>query len=701
MSKPKQIVRLSLVVVGLLSLVLIANIVTGKTTTRPRLYFTSREMLLTLLYPFTTITGSLKRVAPEFAYAVVSLLMTAWVISIFALRRTLLQRRRTILALWIAIGVITLILAVGTATGLDTQVPLFYLTARDLFDLLNLPFRLFLHSTHRLVGWPTFLLPFLFLYSSAHILIRDTADTKLRVLKVIWAYGEIILCYGLISIVSNAAEKPMLWEQSERILGRFGGFVLYLVVLVASCLFLARNILGKHWSLAGSAIGLLLRRPTDTEQCLPVAVPESTTEQQQSILEEQPGDRKTPDESTDMDRRKPTIQGAPSEELDLTCLTENPFDGVTFPSAPQPAANGRPESDLISYRRRVEAVISELGLPISCETIKDYPSRYEFVYSLQAGARFSQIRTLSREICDHLGDIHARIEIPIPGTNRIGISVSRSDRPSVRFRNHLEAIRESALPVPVFAGVGEKDGELLVHDIAQYPHAIAAGVTGSGKSMFLNNMICGLLLCRNSKAVRPVLVDPKKVEFSAYSHVPHLACPVVTDLSRMSAILAALDQEMNRRLDLFRNAGHRKMEEWVAAGMEPKLPYILVIVDEYAAVMDAVGASVQKDMVRLASMARAVGIQLIMATQRPSADIIDSAIKANFPVRFAFRTASADDSRVILGRGGAENLLGNGHCVYRQTNGLEVRVWTPYVDVDAILAAGDGRPASPDPPTGS
>ncbi|BAM01213.1 MULTISPECIES: DNA translocase FtsK [Caldilinea] len=282
--------------------------------------------------------------------------------------------------------------------------------------------------------------------------------------------------------------------------------------------------------------------------------------------------------------------------------------------------------------------------------------------------KVSKIAALANDLALALAAPSVRIEAPIPGTNYVGIEVPNQASNIVGLKELMEsdAFIEKKRILPIALGEDVK-GQPIITDLARMPHLLIAGATGSGKSVCINSIIACLLLTHTPDTLRLLMIDPKMVELSVYNGIPHLLSPVVTDVDKAAGVLFWTVKEMERRYALFSKANARDLVRYNAylekSGEKP-LPYIVVIVDEMADLMMAAPEEVEKHICRLAQMARAVGIHLIIATQRPSVDVITGLIKANFPARIAFAVSSQTDSRVILDIPGAERLLGRGDMLF-------------------------------------
>ncbi|MBN1115478.1 MAG: DNA translocase FtsK 4TM domain-containing protein [Oligoflexia bacterium] len=276
------------------------------------------------------------------------------------------------------------------------------------------------------------------------------------------------------------------------------------------------------------------------------------------------------------------------------------------------------------------------------------------------GVKINKVANLSDDLALALGCGSVRVIAPIPGKSVIGIEVPNRYRETVfvreLFDSKLFKTAENIIPVAVGK---DTEGEPYVTDLARMPHLLVAGATGSGKSVFINTLICSLLYRFNPEQVRMIMVDPKMLELSVYDGIPHLLLPVVTEAQKAAQALKWAVREMTNRYSLLSSTGCRSIESYNKSAQEP-LPYIVIIIDELADLMMVSSRDVEASITRLAQMARAAGIHLVLATQRPSVDVITGLIKANFPARIAFKVSSRVDARTIMDSQGAEKLLGMG-----------------------------------------
>jgi len=313
----------------------------------------------------------------------------------------------------------------------------------------------------------------------------------------------------------------------------------------------------------------------------------------------------------------------------------------------------------------LEDVLSSFGVKVIVSEISQGPAITRYEVQPAPGVKISRIVSLADDIALALAAPDVRIEAPIPGKSAVGIEVPNKKISPVRFREVLEADEfrtDSKLRVALGKDIA---GKPVVADLARMPHLLVAGATGSGKSVCMNTIITSILYTARPDQVKFLLIDPKMVELARYNGIPHLVAPVVTDPKKAAAALRWIVNEMETRYELFAAAGVRDIIRYneVNCDMSP-LPYVVVLIDELADLMLVAPGDVEEGICRLAQMARAAGIHLVVATQRPSVDVITGIIKANIPSRIAFAVSSQIDSRTILDGSGAEKLLGKGDMLY-------------------------------------
>ncbi|MEK4129073.1 DNA translocase FtsK [Solibacillus sp. FSL W8-0474] len=351
--------------------------------------------------------------------------------------------------------------------------------------------------------------------------------------------------------------------------------------------------------------------------------------------------------------------------------------------------------------KKLEQTFLSFGVKAKVTQVHLGPAVTKYEVLPDTGVKVSKIVGLQDDLALALAAKDIRIEAPIPGKSAIGIEVPNSEVAMVTLREVIEANEQVKVGSKLFVSLGrDVTGQSISAELNKMPHLLVAGSTGSGKSVCINGIIISVLMRAKPSEVKMMMIDPKMVELSVYNGIPHLLAPVVTDARKAAQALQKVVSEMERRYDLFSHSGTRNIEgyndfiEMNNEGLsekQPKLPYIVVIVDELADLMMVASSEVEDAITRLAQMARAAGIHLIIATQRPSVDVITGIIKANIPSRIAFAVSSAVDSRTILDMGGAERLLGRGDMLYLPAGASKpVRVQGAFVsdqEVEKVIGS--------------
>lgn len=316
----------------------------------------------------------------------------------------------------------------------------------------------------------------------------------------------------------------------------------------------------------------------------------------------------------------------------------------------------------------IEDTLRSFNIGAQVVDISFGPTVIQYALKISVGTKVNKISNLNKDIALALAapSGSVRIQTPIPGTSLVGIEVPHEKPMLVSLRElmSVEEMKERKFSLPLLFGKSVI-GENLVKDLAKMPHMLIAGATGSGKSVTVNAFIMGLIMTLTPDELRLILVDPKTVEFAPYADIPHLMVPVVTEMDKVLSVLTWGIEEMQSRYKKLKDKGVRNIKEYNKAMNYMAMPYIVIIIDEMADLMLTTGAEVENKIVRLAQMARAVGIHLVLATQRPSVNVITGLIKANIPARIAMTVATSIDSRVILDMIGAEDLLGNGDMLFK------------------------------------
>ena len=350
----------------------------------------------------------------------------------------------------------------------------------------------------------------------------------------------------------------------------------------------------------------------------------------------------------------------------------------------------------------LQQVLKDFGVEGHVVAINPGPTVTQYEVEIKSGTKVSKVASLNKEIALALAAKDVRIEAPIPGKSTIGVEIPNKVKLSVTVREILEKVPSSLSDSKLLVTLGKNImGKPVYCEINKTPHLLVAGSTGSGKSVCINSIIVSILMRTKPDEVKLVLVDPKKVELSMYNGVPHLLAPVVTDARKANIALKKIVVEMERRYDLFSDSGTKNIAGYNAyidkenekRSEDDKLnhlPFIVVIIDELADLMLVAAKEVEDSIMRITQMARAAGIHLIVATQRPSADVITGVIKANIPSRIAFAVASNIDSRTILDSSGAEKLLGKGDMLFLpQGENTPIRIQGTFLSDEEIKSVAD------------
>jgi len=364
-------------------------------------------------------------------------------------------------------------------------------------------------------------------------------------------------------------------------------------------------------------------------------------------------------------------------------------------------------------RKHLETTLREFGVEARITDVQRGPVVTSFEVLPAAGVRVEKIANLSNNLALALKAESIRVQAPIPGKGVVGIEVPNNKSTVVLAREILESKnwkqskdwRKGKIALPMLLGV-DVSGNYIVGDLAGMPHVLIAGATGSGKSVCMNSLLAGLLMSRTPDQLRLILVDPKIVEFTAYKDLPHLVVPVITDPKKVGLGLRWAITEMEKRYKLFAKCGVRNIssfnnrviakqgdlfgaEDDEQESVPESLPYIVIVIDELADLMMVAQAEIENYIARLAQLSRAVGIHMILATQRPSVNVITGTIKANFPARIAFQVAQKTDSRTILDAIGADKLLGKGDMLYLSPSSSKLEraqgAWTSDQEIDAVV----------------
>jgi S-DNA-T family DNA segregation ATPase FtsK/SpoIIIE len=388
--------------------------------------------------------------------------------------------------------------------------------------------------------------------------------------------------------------------------------------------------------------------------------------------------------------RRPDNQkaGRPKARASKSSVVQPSYDDYELPpldllAEPEYGFAAVQEKVVKAKAMSLERLLSEFNINARVVAAETGPVVTMFELELAAGVKVSQIASLANDIARALSVGAVRVVAPLPGKHTIGIEVPNSEKEKVRMKSMMELAgsKPRRMQIPLFLGK-DSSGEALVSDLTRMPHLLIAGTTGSGKSVCINSIITGILLTKRPDEVKMILIDPKMVEMTAFNTIPHLMCPIVTETSTAVQILEWATVKMDERYALLAEAKVKNVAEYNRLGAEEvikrfnpsskeeeakipkKLQYIVIVIDELADLMMTAAKEIEAYIVRLAQKSRAVGIHIILATQRPQATVVTGLIKSNMPTRVGFRVAARMDSRIILDQNGAETLLGEGDMLF-------------------------------------
>lgn len=386
---------------------------------------------------------------------------------------------------------------------------------------------------------------------------------------------------------------------------------------------------------------------------------------------------------------KNTTQSAAGPTLDASTSKEGyKLPPLTLLAEP-PVKPKRAQQEMQRNIETLEGTLEEFGIDANVVEVATGPTVTRYEIQLGPGIRVARITALADNIAMNMAASHVRVEAPIPGKAAIGVEVPNALPTQVSLREVCDTREFRDHPSRLAVALGQDvSGVNKYTDLTKMPHLLICGATNSGKSIGLATIITSLLVRNTPKDLRFVMIDPKRVELSLFDNVPHLMCPVIKDVKEAPGVLRAVWREMDRRYDTFSNEGVRNIDGWNAkASYQDRMPYIVVVIDELADLMIQAAAEVETSICRLAQLARATGIHLVIATQRPSVDVITGTIKANISSRIAFTVSSQIDSRTIIDQKGAESLIGRGDMLFLPIDASKpVRIQGCYVSEKEIEA---------------
>jgi len=454
----------------------------------------------------------------------------------------------------------------------------------------------------------------------------------------------------------------LIGDNLIKFVGFWGALVILLAILFIG-VFLAFNTSFGDMMEKAKALGIL------KEKFLPEELPDENNnnedEEEEFNIEEESGEDEEEEPEEDIVEAEEESDEDEEEEPEEE-EPKRPRKKIVVPLDLLLKSTGKPDSgDIQANMHKIQKTFENFGIDVTMGEVNVGPTVTQYTLRPAEGVRLSQMLTLQNDLALALAAHPLRMEAPIPGKSLVGIEVPNQSISTVKLRDILESQAYSKRKNNLYLALG-KDvaGQSILANLATMPHLLIAGSTGSGKSVCVNNIILSLIYQNSPDELKFILIDPKRVELSSYNNIPHLLTPVINDTDKTINALRWVVKEMHERYKLLQAAGKRNIEAYNKAVIVNRMPYIVLIIDEFAALMSLASKEVEAAIVSLAQMARAVGIHLVLATQRPSVDVITGLIKANITSRIAFAVASAMDSKTILDSSGAEKLLGKGDMLF-------------------------------------
>ncbi len=537
------------------------------------------------------------------------------------------------------------------------------------------------HSARLVVGYAAFLSPIVF-GALAWMLFQP----EKYAVRGINYFGFLLVLAGMAALLAVGVNPRA--TQSTAQAGNGGGIVGY--GLSGAMLMVLNRLAASIVLVALVGIGLILGTQMNLGNLLKVMFAGFTKEKK-------PGEEPVEDEAGEFDLKVNDNSGAPAGAVTNALPIRGPLNlGMRRPAPVAPAGPGQPPDaphaltanaeeawtppnldllaatstkadagDVKHNARVIQQTLESFGISVTMGEVNVGPTVTQYTFTPPAGVKLTKITGLDTNLALSLAAHPIRIEAPIPGKSAVGVELPNKAIATVRLRDVLSSkeVMEQKTPLSFVLG-RDVSGTPMTADLAKMPHMMIAGATGSGKSVMINALLTSLLYRNSPEEMKLILVDPKRVELGLYNDIPHLLTPVIVEPEKCISALKWAVAEMERRYKLLAEVGNRNIVEYNGAHKEDAMPYIVIVIDELADLMVMAAAEVEGLIVRLAQMARAVGIHLVLATQRPSVDVITGIIKANIPARLAFSVASQIDSRTILDQMGAEKLLGKGDMLF-------------------------------------
>lgn len=520
-------------------------------------------------------------------------------------------------------------------------------------------------------GYTAYSIPFFLLYLTLNIVLPEKYSLHTR--QAISIFLLYITIPGILSLLAPA-DNPFfggyigqgLTYISQSIIGSQGTIILLVALLIISYLLFFNTTLQFVFNQLSNLVPSLKKPNFNPDNVTINTFSNSLSQDTDNYTEPEPEPepisestpQQTDEETTPSQSKKEIISNIKDEEPDI--------DWQLPPTSLLEEVKSEIKSGNIDQNVRIiQNTLSQFNIEVEMKDVNIGPTVTQYTFKPDAGVKLSKITSLQNDLALALAAHPVRVEAPIPGKALVGIEIPNKKPASVRLKDILESPtwQETTARIPIPLG-RDISGAPVIDDLTKMPHLLIAGSTGSGKSVFINSTLISLLTHFTPNQLKLIMVDPKRVELTTYNKIPHLLTPVITEPKNALNGLKWAITEMNNRYQILSEAKTRNIASYNQKKPDNKLPYIIIVIDELADLMMTAGNDIETAICRIAQMARATGIHLIIATQRPSVDVITGLIKANIATRIAFAVASQVDSRTILDMSGAEKLLGKGDMLY-------------------------------------
>jgi len=557
------------------------------------------------------------------------------------------------------------------------------------FNLAGIVGQAVFAGAYGFVGIGALVLPVLIIALGVSVLLKRTLVTPLTAVGIFLILAAALSLMGIFSATLGGATGAYAGQAAVEF---FGPFVAPLILLgllgvglaISTDIVAIAEAIGGHLNRAGSAIGAV-KLPA-----LPKKQEEDAEEEEAEEEEEEEAPQKVDED------REPTVTMFNDARQASGAEAAIPNFDAEYKAPPLSILGedkGKPGvGDIKANANIIKRTFQNFGIPVEMDEVSVGPTVTRYAMKPAEGVRLSKILSLQNNLELALAAHPVRIEAPIPGKSLVGIEVPNSAKATVGLGGVMSAPEWSASQKPLLSALGRDiTGTPHYVNVAKMPHGLIAGATGSGKSVAIHAVITSLLYRNGPNQMRFIMIDPKRVELTLYNGIPHLLTPVITDPKKAIMSLKWAAKEMDRRYNILESEQVRDIESYHKTVFEPAkkkgkedmpeaMPYIVIVIDELADIMQTYPRELEAAIVRLAQMSRAVGIHLVLSTQRPSVNVITGLIKANVPTRMALQVASQIDSRTILDSGGAESLLGAGDMLYLSADMQKpVRIQTAYI----------------------